>query len=92
MCVLGWSRLSAGFQDGGRLGAVEVLVLGHTNRAVTIGAQPGCPSFRVDTSEVEEQIRFVLENNVEIRLQLCFDVILFHTAACTSINAMVWLT
>ena len=68
--------------------AYRLKSMGHT----ITGAQPGCPSFRADTSEVEEQIRFVLENNVEIRLQLCFDVILFHTAACTSINAMVWLT
>ena len=35
MCALGWSRLSAGFQDGGRLEAVEVPVFGHTDRAVT---------------------------------------------------------
>ena len=35
MCTLGWSRLSAGFQDGGCLRSVEVLVFGPTDRAVT---------------------------------------------------------
>ena len=33
--MLGWSRCSAGFQNGGRFESVELLVFGHSDRAVT---------------------------------------------------------